>query len=65
MCTISKIYVWVEIVFLNDRKLSLPVPNRKIRINTRLDGDIFDPSSSFIETGKEHLKGWSFVNSND
>lgn len=32
------------------RKLELPVPKRKIRINTRLEADVFDQSESFVQS---------------
>ncbi|KAL4429689.1 hypothetical protein ABPG74_017098 [Tetrahymena malaccensis] len=42
------------------RKLNVPIPNRKIRISTKFDPNVFEPSS-FIENGKEYIPGWSFV----
>ncbi|CAK83232.1 unnamed protein product (macronuclear) [Paramecium tetraurelia] len=46
-----------------NRELPLPKPNRKIRINTHIDGNVFD-MQSIVDDSKAHLGGWTFV-SND
>ncbi|CAD8139887.1 unnamed protein product [Paramecium octaurelia] len=46
-----------------NRELPLPKPNRKIRINTHIDGNVFD-MQSIVDEPKAHLGGWTFV-SND
>jgi len=41
--------------------LALPIPNRKIRINTHLEANVFD-MQSIVEPTKAHVGGWSFIN---
>ncbi|CAD8047312.1 unnamed protein product [Paramecium primaurelia] len=51
-----------ETVF--NRELPLPKPNRKIRINTHIDGNVFD-MQSIVDESKAHLGGWTFINNNE
>ena len=44
------------------RKLKMQIPNRKIKISTKFDPNIFE-NSNFIDSFKEHIPGWSFVDS--
>lgn len=43
------------------RKLKPPKPNRKLRISTKIDQDVFEVSS-IVEPDKEYIPGWSFAN---
>ncbi|CAD8146459.1 unnamed protein product [Paramecium pentaurelia] len=51
-----------ETVF--NRELPLPKPNRKIRINTHIDGNVFD-MQSIVDESKAHLGGWTFINNDE
>ncbi|CAD8135939.1 unnamed protein product [Paramecium octaurelia] len=51
-----------EVVY--NRELTMPKPNRKIRINTKIDGNVFD-MQSIVEESKAHLGGWTFVNNDE
>lgn len=42
----------------------MPKPNRKIRINTHIEGNVFDMQSIVDET-KAHLGGWTFINNDE
>jgi len=41
--------------------LKPPKPNRKLRICTKFDQDVFSVTS-VVEPDKEYIQGWSFVN---
>ena len=42
-------------------KLKPPKPNRKLRICTKFDQDVFSVTS-IVEPDKEYIPGWSFAN---
>ncbi|CAD8076974.1 unnamed protein product [Paramecium sonneborni] len=49
---------------VQNRELPMPKPNRKIRINTKIDGNVFD-MQSIVDESKAHLGGWTFINNGE